>query len=138
MKKYLLLLVTFGLFLFASCSDDDDNGVETSIVGTWEVTDIETIAPVDPNACGSNVSTITFNEDNSLSSTFYFEQSNCQEDSTTGTWENLGGGNYVMELGTLGELDGTVRFANADRFTFSTVIEIEEIDVPAVFTLERQ
>lgn len=139
MKKHLILLLVAGLFSMTSCSDDDDADTsENTIVGTWEVTAIESIAPVDPNQCGEQVSTITFEEDNTVDSTFYFESNNCEADTATGTWENLGDGNYVMELGNLGELEGEVTFVNANEFTFSTAVNIQGASIPATFTLERQ
>ena len=139
MKKHLILLLVAGLFSMTSCSDDDDAGTpQNSIVGTWEVTAIASIAPVDPNQCDNQVSTITFEEDNTVDSTFYFESNNCEADTATGTWQNLGSGDYVMELGNLGDLEGEVTFVNANEFTFSTVIAVEGVNIPAVFTLERQ
>ncbi|WP_029034999.1 lipocalin family protein [Salinimicrobium terrae] len=138
MKKYLFLLAALGLFLFASCSEDDDEAIETSIVGTWQVTAIESIAPVDPNQCDNQMSTITFNEDNTLNSTFYFQQNDCQASSATGTWENLGDGQYAIDLGLLGESEGTVAFGSSNKFTYTTELMIEGIAIPATFTLERQ
>lgn len=123
-----------------SCSSDDDaDTTEATIVGTWEVTAIESIAPVDPNQCEGQVSTITFKQDNSLDSTFYFQQNDCVADNATGTWENLGDGNYVMDFGgDLGELEGEVEFLSPDRFTFDTSLTFDGTPIPAKFTLERQ
>ena len=141
MKKSLILLLVAGMFALTSCSDDDDDAdtSNNSIVGTWEVTAIESIAPVDPNdQCENDTSTITFEENNTVESTFYFEANDCVADTATGTWENLGNGDYIMGLGSLGELEGDVEFINSNKFTFSTVIELEGIEIPATFTLEKQ
>lgn len=140
MKKHFILLLVAGLFAMTSCSSDDDaDTAEATIVGTWEVTAIESIAPVDPNQCEGQVSTITFKQDNTLDSTFYFQQNDCVADTAEGTWENQGDGNYVMDFGgDLGELEGEVEFLSPDRFTFSTLITVEGVQIPAVFTLERQ
>ncbi len=138
MKKYLLLLAAFGLFFFASCSDDDDQATEYSIVGTWNLTAIESIAPFDPNQCNDKVSTITLKEDNTVNSTYYFQQNDCQENSASGTWQNNGDGKYAIDLGIFGDSEGTVRFINSTKFTYATAISIEGVEIPATLTFTKQ
>jgi hypothetical protein len=138
MKKYLILLLVAGLFTFTACSDDDDaNTSNFSIKGTWEITAVESFASIDADQC-ENRSTVNFKQDNTLDSTFYFEENDCAPENASGTWENLGNGNYVMELGSFGELEGEVNFSGADKFTFSTAMTFDGTSVPATFTLERQ
>ena len=44
MKKHLFLLLALVVtsFAFVSCSDDDDNQFNSSIIGTWKVTEVKT------------------------------------------------------------------------------------------------
>ncbi|MDT0686788.1 lipocalin family protein [Autumnicola psychrophila] len=133
MKKYLLLLAAFGFLFFTSCSDDTDEN--PGVVGTWVVTNIETVAPVKTNTCDSQ-STITFYGDDTLSSSLYIELNNCQEDSAKGTWYNEEG-NYFVYLENSGELEGTLRFRNANKISFFTDFVLDDQIIPATFTLER-
>ena len=135
MKKYIVLFLALGLIVTTSCSSDDDEATARTIVGTWILTGIQPPA-LDPTSC-ENESMITFEEDNSAEASFYFEQSECVELSSTGTWEKVDANTYVMEVPQFGELEGQVTFIGDDQFTFSTVITIETLDVPAVFTFER-
>ena len=136
MKKYIVLFLALGLIVTTSCSSDDDEATARTIVGSWVLVSVQ--PPVlDPTSCETD-SMITFNEDNTAEGAFYFQQSNCDELSSTGTWEKVDGSSYIIDIPQFGELEGDVTFISDDKFTFSTVVVIDGVgSVPAVFTFER-
>ena len=116
MKKILILLLAISSFV--ACSDDDDSGVDENIVGTWTLVAATNIPDFTVNDC-TGQSTITFNADNSASSTFYSQvEENCVSNNDTGSWSNSGS-QYTIEVPGFDEpVTGTVVF-NGNRFTFS-------------------
>ena len=135
MKKYIILFLALGLVVTTSCNSDDEETAPRTIVGTWILTGIQPPA-LDPTSC-DNDSVITFEEDNTAEASFYFQQSGCEELSSSGNWMRLEGNTYSMEVPEFGELEGEITFLNDDSFTFSTVITVETISIPAVFTFVR-
>lgn len=114
MKKILMLFMTIALL--TACSDDD-SGDDGNIVGTWLLVEANNIPGYTVNEC-SGQSTITFNADNSASSTFYSTvEGECVSDTDTGSWSNSTGNQYTIEVPGLGDLQGTVNFSDS-RFTF--------------------
>lgn len=124
MKK--LLIMFFGLAILTSCSSDDDNMGADPILGTWVLVDASLVTPEN---C-ENESTITFTADNNANGTFYLEETNCEAETSSGTWENLGDSRYLVEVPVAGDLEGTVTFFDDDNFVFTSGI--------GTFTFERQ
>ncbi|SDR66935.1 lipocalin family protein [Gramella sp. MAR_2010_147] len=115
MKKFLILLLS--ITLFTACSDDDDAGQDGNIVGTWLLVEANNIPGYEVNDCTGR-STITFNADNTASSTFYSNvEGECVSDQDTGNWSSSSNSQYTIEVPQLGEVTGTVTF-NGNRFTF--------------------
>ena len=116
MKKILILLLS--ICTLSACSDDD-SGTDGNIVGTWNLVAATNVPGYTVNDC-TGQSTITFNADNTASSTFYSEvEGNCVSDTDSGAWSNSSGSQYTIEIPGFGDLTGTVAFSNASRFTFS-------------------
>lgn len=117
MKKLLILLVS--VCIFTSCSDDDDASVEGNIVGAWLLVEANNVPGFTVNEC-TGQSTITFNADNTASSTFYSNVNGaCVSESDTGNWSNSSNSQYTIEIPGFGELTGTIVFSNNTRFTFT-------------------
>lgn len=131
MKKYMILLLLTGLFSFSACSDDDDAGTENEdpIVGTWIVTSVEP-AQFNIEAC-EEASTITFNENNTGSATFYIEETGCAATNASGDWSNEGGDVYTITVPVIGSMTGSVDFNGANEFFFVT-------DAGVTITFQRQ
>ncbi|MDR5590758.1 lipocalin family protein [Christiangramia sp. SM2212] len=114
MKKFLILFMSIALF--TACSDDDSNS-DGNIVGTWLLVEANNIPGYTVNDC-TGQSTITFNSDNTASSTFYSNvEGECVSNDDTGNWSNSTANQYTIEVPGLGDLQGTVNF-NGSRFTF--------------------
>lgn len=117
MKKFLILFLAISIF--TACSDDDDATKEGSIVGTWTLVAATNVPGFTVNDC-TGQSTITFNADNSASSTFYSNvEGNCVSNNDTGNWSNSSGSQYTIAIPGFGDLNGTVNFIGDSRFTFS-------------------
>ena len=127
MKKLLFLFLS--LTILSACSSDDEGDVQETdpIVGTWVLVSSSTI---NPDNC-EQASTLTLNQNNSASGTFYVDQLDCTPQSSTGTWENLGGSRYELTVPVIGNLSGTVTFSGNNEFTFTT-------DSFGSFSFERQ
>lgn len=102
MKKIALLLCAFTL-IFTSCGNDDDDtppaATVDQYVGTWtflKYIENDEEQPAEP--CDLE-ETIVISENGSYSNVYFEEDNsgNCnQEDSISGTWENVGNGNYAL------------------------------------------
>lgn len=116
MKK--LFIFFLGLSLITACSNDDDVATPEldPIVGTWLLVDATLF---NPDSCEQE-STITFTEDNTANGTFYFDQTDCSAETSSGNWENNGNSSYTVSVPVLGDLTGTANFSNEDRFVFTT------------------
>ncbi|TRO65270.1 lipocalin family protein [Christiangramia sabulilitoris] len=124
MKKLLILLVS--VCLFTACSDDDDSGaVEGNIVGTWLLVEANNVPGFEVDDC-TGQSTLTFNADNSASSTFFSESDGiCSSATENGVWTSSENSKYTLLVpGFDDPVTGTVTFSSNNRFTF----------VPDVFT----
>ncbi len=117
MKKLLILFLSISLF--TACSDDDDDSAsDDNIVGTWVLVEANSIPGYTVDDCTSQ-STITFNTDNSASSTFYSNvDGSCESANDTGTWSSSSNSQYTIEIpGFDAPVTGTITFNN-NRFTF--------------------
>ena len=123
MKKFLFLLVS--MCILTACSDDDDSRVEGNIVGTWLLIEANNVPGFTVNEC-TGQSTITFNADNTASSTFFSDNDGtCTSATETGTWSSSENSKYTLLVpGFDDPVNGTVTFNSANRFTF----------VPDIFT----
>lgn len=137
MKKYLFLLSAFALIFFTSCSSDDDGGGadEPTITGTWELT-----ATNPDNIPGWNLSEYTNNPEISFTAdgvanwTLYDSQNNCEETQDSGSWEKNEGNTYTVTIPNLNdEVQGTVEFSGANKFTFTTL----SLPITVVLTFEK-
>ncbi|MBT8295427.1 MAG: lipocalin family protein [Gramella sp.] len=118
MKKFLFLLVS--VCILTACSDDDDSGVEGNIVGTWLLVEANNVPGFTVDDCTGR-STITFNADNTASSTFFSEdEGTCTSATETGTWSSSANSKYTLLVpGFDDPVNGTVNFSNNNRFTFT-------------------
>jgi len=133
MKKLLVLFLSMA-FLVA-CSNDDDNGEQgpDPIIGTWVLVDVS--APLDSQFCSEEVSTMTFNSNNTGTATFYLTSSECNATTAPGTWANNGNSAYTITVPVLGSLQGTANFtSNNSRFAFTTAV----FGLPGTLTFEKQ
>ena len=116
MKKILILL--FAVSLFSSCSDDDDNGNNESIIGTWNLVAVSNL-PITIDECTSK-SYISFMNDNTADSEFYSNSdAGCISETSSGNWSSSANSQYTFEVPALGEVTGTVNFSSDSRFTFT-------------------
>lgn len=117
MKKHLILFIMAVAFILTSCSNDDDADNTDPIIGTWVVVAI-TPPLIDIGAC-ENRSIISFNANYTGSATFPLPDA-CEPETTPGTWRNLGGNNYQIQVPILETLTGNAEFNGDDAFTFQT------------------
>lgn len=117
MKKFLILLLS--ITVFTACSDDDDSGSNGNIVGTWLLVEANNVPGLTVDDC-TGQSTITFNSNNTASSTFYSTvEGNCVSANDTGAWSSSSNSQYTIEVPGFDEpIDGTVTFSSENRFTF--------------------
>jgi len=109
--------------MFTACSDDDDASSERDIVGTWMLVEANNVPGFTIDDCTGR-STITFNEDNTATSTFFNAVGDdCLSTTEEGSWSNSSGSNYTIEIpGFDDPVAGTVTFSGADRFTFTSAV----------------
>ena len=127
MKKFLVLFLSLAVFTACSSDDDADTNTPDPILGTWVLVDVS--APLNAEFCLDEESTLTFNANNSGSATFYLTQAECAATNSTGNWTNRGNSMYTISVPVYGDLQGTVNFSTANRFTFTTLA--------GVFTFEK-
>lgn len=100
MKKLGLLLIAFA-FIFTSCSKDDDNGSHDPFIGTWKFHQyFENDVEIPIVGCEAQ-ETIVVSENGDFSNSFFDEDENgvCEQIfQISGTWENIGNGNYAITL----------------------------------------
>ncbi|GAA4319916.1 hypothetical protein GCM10023115_46660 [Pontixanthobacter gangjinensis] len=132
MKKIILLLLSITLFI--ACSDDDDAGSNGNIIGTWVLVDATNVPGVTVDDCTGR-STITFNADETASSTFYSTvDGNCVSAEDTGEWSSSSNSQYTIEVPGFDEpVAGTVTFSSANRFTF-----VPNLSATSSLSFERQ
>lgn len=85
MKKHLFLLLALVVtsFAFVSCSDDDDNQYNSSIIGTWKVTEVKTSQSGSYIAWPFKTTYASFKSDGTYYGSGYFGNGN-------GTWSIKG------------------------------------------------
>ena len=118
MKKILILLLFTGIL--ASCSDDDDAGVDNdgSILGTWFLVEANNVPGFSINECSSQ-SYLSFMADNTADSEFFTNAGGeCESETSTGDWSSSSNSQYTFTVPGFGELTGNVSF-DGDRFTFT-------------------
>ena len=128
MKKFLVLFLSLAVFTACSNDDDTDSNSPDPILGTWAL--VQVSAPLNTQFCMDKESTITFNADKTLSSTFYLTEANCTATTSPGNWSNKGNSIYTITVPMMeGDLQGTVNFSSANKFTFTSLA--------GVFTFEK-
>ena len=128
MKKFLVLFLSLAVFTACSSDDDADSNTPDPVLGTWILVDAS--APLDTQFCLEEDSSITFNANNTLSSTFYLTEADCAATTSAGTWSNRGNSVYTITVPMIeGDLQGTVNFSSANKFTFTSLA--------GVFTFEK-
>ena len=132
MKKFLILLLS--ITLFTACSDDDDSGSDGNIVGTWVLVGATNVPDLTIDECTGR-STITFNADNTASSTFYSTvNGTCVSADDDGSWSNTSNSQYTIEVPGFDQpVAGTVTFSNDNRFTF-----VPNLSPTSSLTFERE
>lgn len=118
MKKFIFIFLSFALLTGCS-SDDDTANTEDPILGTWILVDAS--SNLKGEFCLEKESTITFNADNSGSSTFYLSQAQCEATSSSGNWVNRGNSLYTITVPVFGDLQGSVNFSGSNNFTFTFI-----------------
>ena len=131
MKKHLILILLMGLFTFTSCSDDDEDTNDPSIVGTWTLQSVDP-AVIDLNCAES--STINFTSNGAADWALYDANNNCTLQSSSGTWVKNSGDNYTIYVPEFQAIPGTVNFTGTNSFTFTTSLA----DTTVVLTFNRQ
>lgn len=118
MKKLIALLAVF--MMFTACdSDDDTNGGDDPILGTWYLADWDINGLPDPTDCNKE-SNITFRGDNTAESEFYGDvEGYCASSEDSGNWSKESNGEYTFEVPLVGERTGTVTFEGNNNFTFT-------------------
>ena len=118
MKKILILLLFTGIL--ASCSDDDDAGMDNdgSILGTWFLVEANNVPGFSINECSSQ-SYLSFMADNTADSEFFTNAGGeCESETSTGDWSSSSNSQYTFTVPGFGELTGNVSF-DGNRFTFT-------------------
>lgn len=97
MKKYLLFLLAFlPMVLFTACSsDDDDNVINSSIVGTWTTSDITETTELAFNANGSVIENSTLKRNGAIRE--YIGSYSVNNDKLTINWEKYRDFNSVSK-----------------------------------------
>lgn len=136
MKKNLLFFAILLSFVFVGCSSDDDSGSPAgadSIVGSWEIYEVYTSFTFDgmgtfeetisTSTC-STTPVISINADGSLTATDFevdYDFNDNEEcfiyGENSGTWEDLGDGNFRFVLDGDTE-DVSVRLGNNNNRIF--------------------
>lgn len=121
MKKHSILLFLVSTLTLFSCSSDDDveNNGEDKIIGTWVLVDLSPSTEFFSVDECSQASTITLNQDNTASGTFYAAIGNCEPQDSEGTWSNEGSNKYILTIPFLDSQEGTVLFEDSNRFTYN-------------------
>ncbi|MCF6294413.1 MAG: lipocalin family protein [Flavobacteriaceae bacterium] len=99
MKKLILLFSVFALML-TSCNKDNDTPSQDSFIGTWTYyKSFENDVEIELSDCDLQ-DTIQVNADGTFSFSDYDDFAGpCELDfSGTGTWENVGDGNYSTTI----------------------------------------
>ncbi len=101
MKKITLLLCAF-LFVMTSCNKDDDNNTSQDLfIGTWKLDKyFENDVEQELELCDYEA-TIVVTPDGAFSETYFEENIDgvCEVQFTfSGTWENIGNGNYTISF----------------------------------------
>ncbi|WP_029038615.1 hypothetical protein [Salinimicrobium xinjiangense] len=117
MKKHLILLLLAVMFTFTSCSDDDDNTAENTIVGSWVLVSVN--PPLIDLDC-PQASTISFTATGTAVWNLYAGDNNCDLETSEGQWEKNSGNTYTIYIPNFQAVSGTVNFTGANSFTFTT------------------
>ncbi len=131
MKKHLILLFLMGLFTFTSCSSDDDDPSENSIVGTWTLVSVN---PAFIHLDCPQPSTINLAGNGTADWALYTNENDCTLQDDSGTWEKTSDNSYTIFIPDFGPVPGTVEFTNANSFTFTASVAGANV----VLTFNRQ
>lgn len=118
MKKLIFIFLSLAVLTACNSDDDSNSNADDPIIGTWILVD-SSIAT--PQTC-TQESTITFNQDNSGSGTFYIAETECQPQNSTGNWRNLGNSRYSIVAPIVETIEGVANFIGNDDFTFTTAL----------------
>ena len=132
MKKPLILFLAISLFGFTSCSDDDDNTGNPTVIATWTLVSVNPPQVYDLSACPDNP-TITFNQNNTTNWTVYDSENDCQAVNSSGEWQENSDGTYTVEIPDRGTFTGNVSFNGQDEFSFTTSYNT----IPVILTFRK-
>lgn len=122
MKK--LLMIFMSLAFFTACSSDDDSNTNNDdpILGVWFLADVENGESIGftENECNTQ-SSLDFEENGTAAAEFFsLTEGNCNSDSDSVSWTNIGDSRYRIQLPFegLGPQPGRVEFNGTTSFTF--------------------
>lgn len=118
MKKLLLLFVSVAMLTACSKDNDDENGSQEPILGTWYLVEINNAQGYEVNDCNSK-SYIDFKSDGTAHSEFYSQNNgNCESEANDGNWTAGDNSKYTFNVPGFGNMTGKVEFNSSSRFTF--------------------
>jgi len=126
MKKLLYLFVATALLFSCESNDDDSLSGGDPIIGEWQLTSEKENGVEESTAC-SRRSKVNFSADGTFLYQGFFSEtaSDCQTDTSSGTWANDGNSNYTIIID--GDSSTTkITFSNNNN-TFSTT-DVDEFN----------
>ncbi|MFK8058532.1 MAG: lipocalin family protein [Polaribacter sp.] len=121
MKKLLYLFIASAI-LFSCESNDEDGSLSGGdpIIGKWQLTSIVENGNEIATSCDKK-SNATFSSNGTVVAVFYYESNstNCESESSSLSWENLGNSNYKI-FGNGDESTAKVNFTQNNTVMSST------------------
>lgn len=127
MKKFFYLFTAITILFSCESNDDDSLPDGDPIIGEWQLVSEKENGVEESTSC-SRRSRVTFSADGSfVYQGFYNETSTeCESDSTSGTWMNDGNTNYTLDFGNGDTSTTKITFSNNNN-TFSTT-DVDDFD----------
>ncbi len=136
MKKIVSIFsIVVLLVSMMSCENDDDAYVNDPIVGTWDLIAVfENNVEIPLEFC-EDLEVLVFRNNGVFEDIFFVEDFdfNCVEDEIfVGTWEYVGGGDYLFDNGNFGTIqnvifNGNNTFSIFDTFTIDGFTFTQEL-----------